>query len=83
MDVCTCKYLASLIIIKDFIYTCLCFHDMKAVAGTIEDQSLEYRESEINEEEFTPDLQKVEQVRLEAIVKSRSLLRDTELVSLI
>ena len=39
-------------------------------------RSLQYQESEITEEEFNPDIEKVEQARLEVLVKTRSLLRD-------
>lgn len=39
------------------------------------DGSLQHQESEIKEEIFTPDLEQVEQVRLQEIVKTRSMLR--------
>lgn len=42
------------------------------------DQSFQHQESEIKEEVFTPHLKAVEQVRLKEIVRTRSLLRETQ-----
>ena len=44
------------------------------------DTSLQHQESEIKEEVFTPDLEQVEQVRLQEIVKTRSMLRGADVV---
>ena len=50
--------------------------DHDHIVYIVGDQSLEYQECEIIEEIFTPDIQQMEQVRLEAIYRTRSLLRD-------
>lgn len=56
------------------------FHQMVLHTSAGESESFQHQESEIREEAFYPGIEEVEQDRLEAIVRTRSLLRDAELV---